>query len=140
LTPDYLNNQFEEKIRDSYLDEARRHVAKRRSKFAKTISFTQGDEEEGYSLPSSPSSSEWEDFSEDYEGGEINKEETNQKEPAKDKNKSKGRRSVKVKGVNEFIIDKTYKVKGSYPKLKTKGAVIREQKEKMSNAENFNKA
>lgn len=139
--PDFCCEEFKEKIEGQYLEEARRHVAKRRSKFMKAINFIKDKEEEGDSLPAEPSSSQWEYSNEDYEGGAPEMKTTNSKikKPLNPKQPKKKKKNI-VKTENQILLGKTNKIKGKYSKVPTKGAVIREQKEKHTEYENFYKA
>jgi len=103
----------------------------------KTINFIKEEEEEEDSYPASPSSSEWESSSEEHEGGSPEKMKISPVKKTKTSmKKTKHKKSTK----NQIILDKAHKIKGEYPKIKTKGALIREQKEKHSEYENFYKA
>jgi hypothetical protein len=135
LKHDYMDDgNFVEQIKDRYMDEAERHVARRGNKSTRTMTF-QKDISDSNSLPEEPDSDEWEDSDIfDNEGGtESRKKKAKPILPPKKKAK-------KVKRDNEIIIDKSVKVKGEYPKAKTEAAKVKEQNEKLAKAESYNRA
>jgi hypothetical protein len=129
------DDDFASQITDRYMKEAERQVAKRGNKLTRTMTFHK-DVGESNSMPEEPSSQEWE-YSESIlnEGGA----ETLQKKLDNLKKSPKKRKAV-VKRDNEIFINRGTKVKGSYPKVKSEATKIREQNEKSTKAESYNRA
>ena len=125
---------FEEKIRRQYMEEAARMEIRRRTRLSKHTTLRIKNPTED-SLPEEPATEEWSQIlDESYEGGA---KEGTKKE--KFKLKVPKKRFTVIRD-NEIRIANPPKIKAEHPKVRTKRATLRDERERDLRSDKYNRA
>jgi len=135
--PRYLCDNFEAEMEDNYIN-GNRQTTKRGFKLAKTITSIKdsphkNSSQEDLELSESLVSNEWENSSEDYEGGEVRKGFESPNNLEKDEESKSFNKNIP-------FIDNSPDIKHQYSKVKSKDTIMREKKEEYEASLAFNKA